>query len=151
MKGGVSIAQTPGRIAPHPGHTAPTVRPEKRIPCHGGGWGHDLPNRNAAPEMARPARLICGEGDDSGLGVSGSPRGDRQPSPIQGISTRLRFRHRLLTRSTRSPCRMPLEDNRVASHNCDYIQIPCSGDVTWASWMVSGVMSTGGGRRPGLT
>ena len=69
----------------------------------GGGWHPDLPNRNAAPGRGRPARLIRAEGDDTGPGYPNASAGNRQSSPIQGILTRLRFRHRLLTRSTTLP------------------------------------------------
>ena len=33
--------------------------------------------------------------------------------------------------SRRLPVQMPSEDIHVAFHNCDYIQIPYSGDATW--------------------
>lgn len=94
-----------------------------------GGWHPDPPNRNAGPKRGRPARLICGEGDDSGLGVSGSPRGDAIGYPIQGISDQPAIRQRLVTRSTTLPVQMPSKDTHVALHNCDYIQIPYSGDA----------------------
>lgn len=85
MKGGIYRAD-PWLIAPPPRALRPHGLARKKDCYPWGGWGPDLPNRNAGPARGRPARLILGEGDYSGLGVSGSPRGDRQSSPIQGIS-----------------------------------------------------------------
>lgn len=150
MKGGIYRADPRLNRAPPLAHR-PHGPARKKDSLPWGGWHSDMPNRNAEPQKGRHGVLISRQGDDSGLGVSGSLRGDAAGYPGLGIFTRLRFRQRLVTRSTRSPSRTPKRNPRVASHNSDYIQIPYSGDVTWASWMVSGVMSTGGGRRPGLT
>lgn len=50
-----------------------------------GGWHPGTPNRNAAPQRGRQGVLIRGEGDDSGLGVSGSQRATASHPRFRGF------------------------------------------------------------------
>ena len=112
---------------PHPGYSAPTGRPKKGFLTNPPLWPA-LRQKRPATASERAARVMTAD------------RGNASPGEASGGSTRFRGFPDTPESATVSapdsqqpPLRDPSRDPVVASHNCDYIQIPDSGDATWAS------------------
>jgi len=116
-----------GRVpGPTPGTPPPRVAGKKDSlptpPCL-------TPGRyGTATASERAARVMTADRGIAGHGEASPPSTRFGVFPAPAESTILSSPD-----SRQSPVQTPFRASRGALHNCDYIQIPDSGDATWAS------------------